>query len=124
MGDGGDRKGLLGDTPVWNSFWENPTLSKADRSLFGEIRKAADQDLAQIKHRLDFDLIHADLVRENILTSSNLLNLIDFNDGGGWIMTRMQETGSETRNQSFVTTTRQLGQAYLEQRREEGSHSG
>ena len=170
-----DRKGLLGDTPVWNRFWENPTLSKADQSLFGEIREATDQDLAQIEHHLDFGLIHADLVRENILTSSDFLNLIDFDDGGfgfrlfdlattllknrpeknypalrtaltdgyrsireidltaldlfillrsntyvGWIMTRMQETGSETLNQSFVTTTRQLGQAYLEQRCEEG----
>ena len=77
-----DRAGLLGDDPVWGRFWENPTLDASMRSLLGMFRKTANMDLAQHEATLDYGLIHADLVRENLLHESGQINLIDFDDGG------------------------------------------
>lgn len=77
-----DREGLLGENPVWGRFWENPTLSGEDRALFSETRARAKADLKNIEPNLDFGLIHADLVRENILVDDEGLWLIDFDDCG------------------------------------------
>lgn len=77
-----NRDGLLGNAPVWGRFWENPTLSIEDRNLFETIREAAKRDLARIENNLDCGLIHADLVRENVLVDGDTLNFIDFDDGG------------------------------------------
>ncbi len=77
-----DRAGLLGDAPVWGRFWENPTLTKEERDLFQELRSAADRELTSLPENLDFGLIHADLVRENVLVDGNRIQLIDFDDGG------------------------------------------
>ena len=80
-----DREGLLGETPLWGHFWNNPALSPTDRQLFLDLRVKADTDLARIGGTLDYGLIHADLVRENILIDGDRLHLIDFDDGGfGW----------------------------------------
>lgn len=75
-----DRAALLGADPAWGRFWENPTLGDADRTLFQNIRRALDADLAAIEDRLDFGLIHADLVRENIMLDENRIGIIDFDD--------------------------------------------
>ena len=77
-----DRKGLVGSTPVWGKFWENPTLSAAERELFGEVRNVAFRELAAVEATLDYGLIHADLVVENILLSTGRVQFIDFDDGG------------------------------------------
>jgi len=34
-----EREGLLGDSPLWDSFWDNPELSFDDRQLFIELRE-------------------------------------------------------------------------------------
>ncbi|MDG2340268.1 MAG: phosphotransferase [Paracoccaceae bacterium] len=77
-----DRAGLLGDDPLWGRFWENPTLKAEKRDMFVDFRKAANHRLAQVEAELDYGLIHADLVRENILDHDDQLSLIDFDDGG------------------------------------------
>lgn len=77
-----DRAGLLGDQPLWDRFWENPTLSDDDRTLFLAVRDRADEALKRLEPELDFGLIHADLVRENIMADGNKLQLIDFDDSG------------------------------------------
>ena len=77
-----DRSGLVGDNPLWGRFWENPTLSASDRGLFVAVRQRADADLAAIESALDYGLIHADLVRENVMIDGDKLQLIDFDDGG------------------------------------------
>lgn len=165
-----DRAGLLGDDPLWDRFWENPTLSETDRALFERLRHQADHDLALIEKDLDYGLIHADLVRENVMVDADGLQLIDFDDGGfgfrlfdlattllknldepdypdlraaltdgylsvrqidltaldlfiflrsatyvGWIITRMDEDGSDIRNARFIRNTRRLAEAYLAQ---------
>lgn len=77
-----DGDGLLGDAPLWGRFWENPTLQEPTRQLMIRFRDQARSDLAQMATRLDHGLIHADLVRENILLDGDCLRLIDFDDGG------------------------------------------
>lgn len=77
-----DAEGLLGEAPVWGRFWEHPALSDDDRRLFGHFRCAAQRELQRLQDRLDFGLIHADLVRENVLLHGERIGLLDFDDGG------------------------------------------
>ncbi|MFV0386065.1 phosphotransferase enzyme family protein [Paracoccus sp. (in: a-proteobacteria)] len=74
--------GLLGEAPLWGRFWENPTLDAATRDLLERFRKTAAQELAQELAGLDHGLIHADLVRENVLIDGGDMALIDLDDGG------------------------------------------
>ncbi|MEO0937203.1 MAG: phosphotransferase [Pseudomonadota bacterium] len=77
-----DRAGLLGDTPLWGRFWDSPALSDKDRALFRGLRSALDAELAKYEADLDFGLIHADLVRENIMIDGAEVRMIDFDDFG------------------------------------------
>lgn len=77
-----DTEGLLGEAPVWGRFWEHPALSVADKNLFEDFRAAAQRDLHRLQDRLDFGLIHADLVRENVLLLGDRVGMLDFDDGG------------------------------------------
>jgi Ser/Thr protein kinase RdoA (MazF antagonist) len=77
-----DADGLLGEAPVWGRFWEHPALSADDRRLFQHFRSTARRELQRLHHRLDFGLIHADLVRENVLVHGDRIGLLDFDDGG------------------------------------------
>ena len=77
-----DVDGLLGDAPLWGPFWQNPTLDETTRILFENFRDVARKDLARQAGDFDYGLIHADLVRENVLVDGSDLKLIDFDDGG------------------------------------------
>lgn len=81
-----DRDGLLGEAPLWGRFWDNPALDRADRNLMLRFRARAQADLQAQASDLDFGLIHADLVRENVMVAgvgdSLALSMIDFDDGG------------------------------------------
>ncbi|MGB0508103.1 MAG: phosphotransferase enzyme family protein [Pikeienuella sp.] len=77
-----DREGLLGEDPVWGRFWANPHLTEPQSELFNAVRTKANQELIEHGDKLDYGLIHADLVRENVLVSDTGLQLIDFDDSG------------------------------------------
>lgn len=77
-----DIDGLLGEAPVWGRFWDNPTLDHATRALFLRFRQVARDQLNHSLETLDHGLIHADLVRENVLLDGPVIRLIDFDDGG------------------------------------------
>lgn len=77
-----DAEGLLGETPLWGRFWEHPALSAEDKALFEDFRARAAQDLRRMDSGLDHGLIHADLVRENVLVSDGRIGMLDFDDGG------------------------------------------
>ncbi len=77
-----NRAGLLGETPLWDRFWENPTLSAKDRALFAAFRETAGRHLQNLEDQLDYGLIHADLVRENVMVKGDRVWLIDFDDAG------------------------------------------
>ena len=163
-----DAEGLLGEAPIWGRFWENPTLDAPTRAMLLDFRQLAAQALASLD--LNTGLIHADLVRENVMIDGTDLYLIDFDDGGygyrlfdvatallknraepsyptlkqalldgyhsvrpldmahldlflalravtyvGWIVPRMEELGSPTRNKRFIKDAQDLCGAWLAQ---------
>ena len=79
-----DLDGLLGEEPLWGRFWENPTLDKETRGLLERFRREASRQLELRAGELDHGLIHADLVRENVLLDDghDRPRLLDFDDGG------------------------------------------
>jgi Ser/Thr protein kinase RdoA (MazF antagonist) len=77
-----DTAGLIGETPLWDRFWENPVLTPGQAKLFRTFRERAANDLAAPGSDLDYGLIHADAVPENVMLFGNEVFLIDFDDGG------------------------------------------
>nr|WP_319386554.1 phosphotransferase [uncultured Roseibium sp.] len=77
-----DRDALVGPDPLWGRFWENPDLDNDERTLLQRFRREADARLKELDHVLDTGLIHADLVRENVMIDGQDLHLIDFDDAG------------------------------------------
>ncbi len=78
-----DVDGLMGETPFWGRFWENPTLSAAERTLIEQARNSARKRLAAFRaNGGDFGLIHADPIRSNLLVQDGGVTLIDFDDCG------------------------------------------
>lgn len=76
-----DLDGLLGDTPHWGRFWDNPSLTEKERSIVHKARKDAAQQLFENK-TLRQGLIHADVLQENVLINADGLHIIDFDDSG------------------------------------------
>lgn len=75
-----DKDGLVGENPVWGSFWLHPALSPAQRTLLLALRRQATVELESTL--LDYGLIHADLVRENVMVDQGDISFIDFDDSG------------------------------------------
>ncbi len=72
---------LVGDSPTWGKFWTNPKLSNDEVSRFTNFRDKARTALQHMPD-LEVGLIHADLVPDNVLSSGDELQFIDFDDGG------------------------------------------
>jgi Ser/Thr protein kinase RdoA (MazF antagonist) len=83
-----DGDGLLGEQPLWGRFWDCAGLSPDQRKRLSDLRLFLRTQLDGLSHLdLDYGLIHADLVRENVLVDGDTIELIDFDDGGyGWRM--------------------------------------
>lgn len=81
-----DLDGLLGEKPVWNRFWDHPVLLTEQAAKLSAIRAEVCQRLSpETVAALDFGLIHADLVRENIFIDGDSVSFIDFDDSAfGW----------------------------------------
>lgn len=78
-----DREGLLGETAAWGKFWEATCLTQYEKKLMVDVRKFAIAKLDVLAASgADYGLIHADLVRENILISDDKIRFIDFDDAG------------------------------------------
>jgi Ser/Thr protein kinase RdoA (MazF antagonist) len=75
-----DLEGLTGALPSWGPYWENPALTDEQRKIVIAARDKARAAIQQ--HALDFGLIHADLVRENVLLDGRAVKFIDFDDSG------------------------------------------
>jgi Ser/Thr protein kinase RdoA (MazF antagonist) len=72
-----DLAGLVGDNPLWGRFWEHPAASPEQRAVLIRARDALRERLAG-----DQGLIHADVLRENVLVNGRSVSLIDFDDAG------------------------------------------
>lgn len=78
-----DAAGLLGAAALWGRFWETPATDDAGRALLRAAREAAGARLAAMARQgADYGLIHADVLRENVLAGPRGLCLIDFDDSG------------------------------------------
>jgi Ser/Thr protein kinase RdoA (MazF antagonist) len=78
-----DKQGLLGDQPLWGRFWDCPGLSADQRQRLTTVRQQLQKQMDALPNPgLDYGLIHADLVRENVLVNDGCIELIDFDDGG------------------------------------------
>lgn len=72
-----DLDGLVGDEPLWGRFWEHPAASPDQRATLIRARDALRERLSG-----DIGLIHADVLRENVLVNDRSVSLIDFDDSG------------------------------------------
>lgn len=77
-----DVAGLVGDSPLWGPYWAHPDLDAPQRQLLLQARDKARQILANCAGDMDYGLIHADAITENILVDDGQIYLIDFDDGG------------------------------------------
>lgn len=75
-----DADGLIGETPFWGRFWEHPKATSAQRYALIAARFALQQNF--IKMTANSGLIHADVLRENVLFHGPDPALIDFDDSG------------------------------------------
>ncbi|MCX7287151.1 MAG: phosphotransferase [Rhodobacterales bacterium] len=72
-----DREGLVGDAPFWGRFWDHPAASPDQRRVLVRARDVLRERLVG-----PTGLIHADLLRENVLVGGRAVSLIDFDDSG------------------------------------------
>lgn len=76
-----DAAGLVGETPLWGRFWEHPAATLAQAAQLSRVRGWLALRLGAV-NPADFGLIHADVLRENVLVNNRSLYLIDFDDSG------------------------------------------
>jgi Ser/Thr protein kinase RdoA (MazF antagonist) len=77
-----DVDGLTGDAPVWGRFWEHPDLGVDESLVLQKARDFLAERIADHSRTQGVILVHADVLRENILAGEQGLALIDFDDGG------------------------------------------
>lgn len=103
-----DRVGLVGDRPLWGRFWDCPGLVEQDQEFLSDLRGRLQECIEALPADLDYGLIHADLVRENVVVDSGRVALIDFDDcGQSWrlfdIATALLRNRREPRYASIKT---------------------
>ncbi|KAA3451773.1 aminoglycoside phosphotransferase [Mesorhizobium sp. SARCC-RB16n] len=83
-----DFDGFFGAAPNWGRFETSPFLDGARRELVFQAREKAVKALSEHERSArNFGIIHADLVRENVLIHDDAVRIIDFDDCGfGWHM--------------------------------------
>ena len=67
----------LGDQPHWGRFWDHPAAATDQRITLIRARDALRERLSG-----EIGLIHADVLRENVLVNGRSVSLIDFDDSG------------------------------------------
>ena len=72
-----DLAGLVGDAPFWGRFWDHPAATPDQSATLHRAR-----DFLRERLGGDIGLIHADVLRENVLVDGASLSLIDFDDSG------------------------------------------
>lgn len=77
-----DLEGLLGDNPVWGRFWQLSGVDTSTLSLLASARTALHRQLSRLAPEMSYGLIHADVVRENVLRDGERISFIDFDDSG------------------------------------------
>lgn len=76
-----DMAGLVGEAPQWGRFWDHPAATPAQAHRLRVVRDWLAGRLRDMSEA-DFGLIHADVLRENVLVDQQAISLIDFDDSG------------------------------------------
>lgn len=114
-----DADGLVGAHPFWGSFWDVSNLDDEERAVLRATRDKARDALAALQPAgADFGLIHADLVRENVLVEGGRIHMIDFDDAGhGFRMFDIATALFKNRSEPDFTLLKEaLIAGYLEER--------
>lgn len=74
-----DLDGLTGEAPFWGRFWDHPAASTDQRAVLIRARHALRERLGALP---PVQLVHADVLRENVLVNGRSVYLIDFDDSG------------------------------------------
>lgn len=74
-----DLDGLTGETPFWGRFWDHPAATPDQRRTLIRARHALRERFAELP---PVQLVHADVLRENVLVNDRSVYLIDFDDSG------------------------------------------
>jgi Ser/Thr protein kinase RdoA (MazF antagonist) len=77
-----NRAGLVGPQPFWGRFWDNPGLLPDERYIFTQIQDQMNEALSHLEDTLDYGLIHADLIPDNVIIDENEITFLDFDDCG------------------------------------------
>ncbi len=77
-----NRSGLIGINPFWGRFWENPDLHQDERDFMLKIKDRINAVLAGLEDNLDYGMIHADLIPDNVMIDEDELIFLDFDDCG------------------------------------------
>lgn len=85
-----DIPGLVGEAPLWGRFWDHPAAAADQRKTLISARGFLANWLSRQTDAPG--LIHADVLRENVLVHGDRLSLIDFDDSG--IGFRHQDLGT------------------------------
>lgn len=74
-----DVDGLTGESPFWGRFWDHPAAAPEQRAVLVRARHALRERLSALP---GVQLVHADVLRENVLVNGSSVFLIDFDDSG------------------------------------------
>lgn len=74
-----DVDGLTGESPFWGRFWDHPSASPDQRAVLIRARHTLRERLSALP---EVQLVHADVLRENVLVNGSSVFLIDFDDSG------------------------------------------
>ena len=74
-----DLDGLTGEGPFWGRFWDHPAATQDQRAALIRARHALRERLS---HQPTVQLVHADVLRENVIVNDGSVYLIDFDDSG------------------------------------------
>lgn len=78
-----DADGLVGEAPFWGRFWDHPAAFPDQAAVLVAARDTLRAELPRYAASGGKSgLIHADVLRENVLLSDAGLSLIDFDDSG------------------------------------------
>ena len=77
-----DIPGLVGETPFWGRFWDHPEATPDQRATLIRARAFLAERLEAHGKTAPIVLIHADVLRENVLVNDRSLSLIDYDDSG------------------------------------------
>jgi Ser/Thr protein kinase RdoA (MazF antagonist) len=78
-----NAEGLIGERPLWGRFWDCPGLDPGQAKKLLSLRHDLGERMVSSEfNALDFGLIHADAVRENVMLAGRDVGLIDFDDSG------------------------------------------